>query len=104
MVTALGTTRIQGVAPRGALGDSGAVVSPAQLTRRAAAASMAHRETASLRDSLKVYVIGSTLSSLSLLTPQPFPSAPPPLGMPYQWRSAKRLNSQELDELYLCRL
>jgi len=37
-------------------------------------------ETASLRDSLKVYVMGSTLSSLSLLTPQPFPSAATTLG------------------------
>ena len=41
---------------------------------------MAYRETASLRDSLKVYVMGSTLSLLSLLTPQPFPSTATALG------------------------
>ena len=58
----------------------GRVVSLSQPTSTAAAASMAYRETASLRDSLNVYVMGSTLSSLSQLTPQPFPSAATALG------------------------
>jgi hypothetical protein len=43
--------------------------------------------------------MGSTLSSLSLLTPQPFPSAATALGdANYLWLRPKLLNIQKLDE------
>src|SRR5215211_413076 len=58
---------------------SGAVASPAQAASRVATRAM-FCETASLRDSLNVYVIGEGLSVLPCGGTQPSPSHPPPLG------------------------
>ena len=59
------------------------------------------RETASLRASLNVYVIFSTLSLRSSAESQPFPTVqPPPLGCTYHrfsrgWWELRKLNSMQ---------